>query len=130
MYSIAQQAVPKGRGQREFFRAQATRLSSRVVKKSAEPDGIPSIGRAGGPAAAGFFARSNAIGRIYQPFAEADKNRALFADAGIFGAAAGQCRRGDSITEPVCELPRKNAPNEEIRRILTEAKTIAVVGLS
>ena len=34
------------------------------------------------------------------------------------------------MTEPVCELPRKNAPNEEIRRILTEAKTIAVVGLS
>src|SRR5258706_15649152 len=45
MYSIAQHAVPKGRGQSEFFRAQATRLSSRVVKKSAEPEGIVSSGR-------------------------------------------------------------------------------------
>jgi len=85
MYSIAQQAVPKGSGQREFFRAHATRLSNRVVKKSAEPDGIPSIGRAGGPAAAGFFARSNAIGRIYQPFAEADKNRAPFPALAFLG---------------------------------------------
>jgi hypothetical protein len=45
MYSIAQQAVPKGSGHSEFFRAHATRLSSRVVKKSAEPEGIVSRGR-------------------------------------------------------------------------------------
>lgn len=34
------------------------------------------------------------------------------------------------MNEPVCELPRKNASNDEIRRLLTGAKTIAVVGLS
>jgi predicted CoA-binding protein len=34
------------------------------------------------------------------------------------------------MTEPVCELPKKNASTEEIRKMLTEAKTIAVVGLS
>ena len=34
------------------------------------------------------------------------------------------------MSDPVCELPRKNASREDIRRILTDAKTIAVVGLS
>jgi len=34
------------------------------------------------------------------------------------------------MSDPVCELPKKNASTEEIRRLLSEAKTIAVVGLS
>jgi len=34
------------------------------------------------------------------------------------------------MNDPVCELPKRNASNDEIRRLLTEAKTIAVVGLS
>jgi len=34
------------------------------------------------------------------------------------------------MSDPVCELPKKNAATEEIRRLLSEAKTIAVVGLS
>ena len=37
MNSMPQHAVAKGRGQREFARAQATIVSSRVVKKSAAP---------------------------------------------------------------------------------------------
>lgn len=32
--------------------------------------------------------------------------------------------------EEVCEIPRKNATNEEIRSILTTHRTVAVVGLS
>jgi len=34
------------------------------------------------------------------------------------------------MSDPVCELPKKNASGEEMRRLLSEAKTIAVVGLS
>ena len=34
------------------------------------------------------------------------------------------------MADPVCELPAKNPSREDIRRMLTEAKTIAVVGLS
>lgn len=34
------------------------------------------------------------------------------------------------MSDPVCELPKKNASNEDIRRLLSQAKTIAVVGLS
>ncbi len=34
------------------------------------------------------------------------------------------------MSDPVCELPQKNASRDDIRRMLTEAKTIAVVGLS
>jgi hypothetical protein len=36
----------------------------------------------------------------------------------------------DSMSDPVCELPKKNASGEEMRRVLRDAKTIAVVGLS
>src|SRR5258708_23295669 len=45
MCGVGEEGVPKGRGESEFFRGQATRLSSRVVKKSAEPEGIVSSGR-------------------------------------------------------------------------------------
>ena len=34
------------------------------------------------------------------------------------------------MSDPVCELPEKNASSDEIRRILSAARTIAVVGLS
>jgi predicted CoA-binding protein len=34
------------------------------------------------------------------------------------------------MSDPVCELPKKNASGEEVRRMLRDAKTIAVVGLS
>ena len=34
------------------------------------------------------------------------------------------------MSDPVCELPKKNASGEEIRRLLADAGTIAVVGLS
>jgi hypothetical protein len=34
------------------------------------------------------------------------------------------------MSDPVCELPQENASREDIRRMLAEAKTIAVVGLS
>lgn len=34
------------------------------------------------------------------------------------------------MNDPVCELPKRNASNDEIRRLLDEARTIAVVGLS
>ena len=34
------------------------------------------------------------------------------------------------MSDPVCELPRENASSDEIRRLLTAARTIAVVGLS
>ncbi|HET7451367.1 MAG TPA: CoA-binding protein [Thermoanaerobaculia bacterium] len=34
------------------------------------------------------------------------------------------------MSDPVCELPQKNASREDIRRMLAAAKTIAVVGLS
>ena len=34
------------------------------------------------------------------------------------------------MSDPVCELPQKNASREDIRRMLGAAKTIAVVGLS
>ena len=34
------------------------------------------------------------------------------------------------MSDPVCELPEKNASSDEIRRLLSAARTIAVVGLS
>lgn len=34
------------------------------------------------------------------------------------------------MSDPVCELPKKNASGEETRRLLADAGTIAVVGLS
>ncbi len=34
------------------------------------------------------------------------------------------------MSDPVCELPKRNASGEEMRRMLRDAKTIAVVGLS
>src|SRR5688572_9247211 len=40
MNSMAQQAVPKGMGQREFLRAQLTRKSSRVVSQLGETEEI------------------------------------------------------------------------------------------
>src|SRR5688500_19771377 len=40
MNSMAQQAVPKGMGHREFFRAQLTRKSSRLVTQLGETEEI------------------------------------------------------------------------------------------
>ena len=34
------------------------------------------------------------------------------------------------MSDPVCELPERNASSDEIRRLLSAARTIAVVGLS
>jgi predicted CoA-binding protein len=34
------------------------------------------------------------------------------------------------MSDAICELPERNASSEEIRRLLTSARTIAIVGLS